>query len=109
MAELNERAREHAEASRRLLGGEGGPRPETESVTYWNPAGEIVYWLYSSNYGGGSGGGSAENLPDVPPNVVQHSESGGQGGVVSTTIDNWTVPPWEGWKAVFIFTIGLRT
>jgi hypothetical protein len=107
MAELNDRAREHSEEAHRLLGGDGGSRPITDSATYWNPAGVVVYEYYSSSYGGGWSYGPTETLPDVSPNHVLHSGTTGAGGTTFTTIDLWTQPPWEGWKAVLIITMGL--
>jgi hypothetical protein len=108
MNELNDRAREHAEASRRRLiviggGGEGGY--QTNTTTYWNPARVVVYRFYDSTGGGVSVFGPTETLPDVPANSVQFSGSDDENVTDVTITDKWTEPPWEGWRAISISTI----
>ena len=102
MAELNDRAREHAEASR-LVGAGAIEAPYSVSVTYVNSAGEGVY-SFRDYDGHESAFGPTEPLPDVSPNSVVIHGGGSGSSRVSTIIDDWTVSPWAGWRAVFIFT-----
>lgn len=66
MDELNDRAREHIEAPRRRIAKGIGGGYQTDTVTYWNPAGLVVYRSYANSGGGVSVFGPTEPLPDVP-------------------------------------------
>jgi hypothetical protein len=109
MAGLNDRAREHGEASRRRLksigegGGDGGY--QTYTVTYWNPAGVVVFRFYEATGGIESVFGPTETLPNVPAKMVLFTGKDDGDDVDFTITDRWTESPWEGWKSVSTTTI----
>jgi hypothetical protein len=104
MAEqLNERAREHAEAASKV-----DARPLqvnwAQSVTYWNPQGKAVYGFYD-NDGHVLVSGPTQELPTMPANIFHRGSSGGEYFAVVTVTEDWTVSPWAGWKAQFVFIL----